>query len=62
MNLSNFHTMDSHLLLGLINTELRNSCPDFEDLVKTHDLDPEELIGKLAAAGYVYRPDQNQFR
>jgi len=62
MNLSNFLTMDTHLLLGLVNTELRNCCPDLEDLVKTHDLDPEMLIGKLAAAGYEYQVDQNQFR
>jgi hypothetical protein len=62
MKLTNFHTMDAHLLLGLVNTELRNHCTDFEDLVKTHDLNPEELSGKLAGAGYEYQPDQNQFR
>lgn len=62
MKLSNFLTMDAHLLLGLVNTELRNHCADFEDLVKTHDLDSEALIGKLAGAGYEYQPDQNQFR
>lgn len=54
--------MDPHLLLGLINTELRNHCHSLEDLVKTHYLSMAELVGKLAVAGYIYQPEQNQFR
>ena len=62
MNLSNFLNMDPHLLVGLLNTELRNHCHSLEELVKTHHLDPEALIQKMAAAGYIYQPGQNQFR
>lgn len=62
MNLSHYLTMDPHLLLGLLNTELRNHCESLEDLVKTHNLDPELLIEKMATAGYIYHPEQNQFR
>lgn len=62
MDLSNFLNMDPHLLLGLVNTELRNHCDSLEDLVKTHGLDPEALIAKLGKAGYNYQPAQNQFR
>ncbi len=62
MNLSNFAKMDPHLLVGLVNTELRNHCDTFEDLVKTHHLDPDAVMKKLAAAGYIYQPGQNQFR
>lgn len=62
MNLSHYLTMDPHLLLGLINTELRNHCESLDDLVKTHNLDLERLIEKMAAADYVYHPEQNQFR
>lgn len=62
MDLSNFRAMDPHLLLGLVNTELRNHCDSLEDLVKTHDLDPDDLTAKLAKAGYEYQPAQNQFR
>lgn len=62
MDLSNYLQMDPHLLLGLINTELRNHCDSLDDLVKTHDLDPEELVARLATAGYNYQPAQNQFR
>ena len=62
MNLSNALQMDPNLLLGLLNTELRNHCDSLEDLVKTHDIDPQLLSEKMAVAGYVYHPEQNQFR
>ena len=54
--------MDPHMLVGLINTELRNQAESLEDLVKTHDLDEALLIARLGEAGYEYRPEQNQFR
>jgi hypothetical protein len=62
VNLSHYLTMDPHLLLGLINTELRNHCESLDDLVKTHHLDEALLTEKLAAASYVYHPEINQFR
>ena len=54
--------MDPHLLVGLLNTELRNHCDSLADLVKTHNLDLLSLIEKMAASGYIYQPNQNQFR
>ncbi|MES2921517.1 MAG: DUF4250 domain-containing protein [Verrucomicrobiota bacterium] len=62
MNLSHYLAMDPHLLLGLLNTELRNHCDSLDDLMKTHNLDPEALVEKMAAAGYLYQAEQNQFR
>jgi hypothetical protein len=62
MNLTDFATMDAHLLVGLVNTELRNHCDSIDDLVKTHNIDPELLLAKLASADYIYREEQNQFR
>ena len=62
MDLTNYLQMDPHLLYGLVNTELRNHCDSLDDLVKTHDLDQEELVAKLAKAGYDYQPALNQFR
>ncbi|MCH7227682.1 DUF4250 domain-containing protein [Haloferula sp. A504] len=62
MRLTDFHGMDPHLLVGLVNTELRNHAESLEDLVKTHGLDEGELTGCLAAAGYEYQPEQKQFR
>jgi hypothetical protein len=54
--------MDPHLLVGLVNTELRNHSESLEDLLKTHDLDETALVTKLAAADYHYQPAQKQFR
>ncbi|MES2996106.1 MAG: DUF4250 domain-containing protein [Verrucomicrobiota bacterium] len=62
MDLTNFSTFDPHLLLGLVNTELRNNCDSLDDLVKTHGIDAAELQARLSAAGYEYQPAQNQFR
>jgi hypothetical protein len=54
--------MDPHLLVGLVNTELRNHSESLDDLLKTHDLPEEDLVLKLADAGYEYRGEQRQFR
>ena len=62
MDLSKCLQMDPHLLVGLVNTELRNHCDSLDDLVKTHDIDSLTLVEKLANADYTYRADQNQFR
>jgi hypothetical protein len=62
MDFSKWKNMDPHLLVGLINTELRNHSESLEDLVKTHDLPVQDLIRKLEEAGYGYRAEQNQFR
>lgn len=62
MNLSGFREMDPALLLGLVNTELRNHCESLDDLVKTHGLEQRELEQRLAEAGFEYLPSINQFR
>jgi hypothetical protein len=62
MDFSKWQNMDPHLLVGLVNTELRNQSESLDDLVKTHDISEEELIEKLSAAGYEFREEQQQFR
>lgn len=62
MNLSNYQSMDPHLLVGLVNTELRNNASSLEDLCRTHDLEEGALIERLAKGGYEWRPEQKQFR
>lgn len=62
MDLSNYLRMDPHLLVGLVNTELRNHSESLDDLVKTHHLELDALVGRLAQAGYDYMPEQKQFR
>lgn len=54
--------MDPHLLVGLVNTAIRDHNDDLEDLCKTHDIDQSVLIKRLAEAGYDYMPEQRQFR
>jgi hypothetical protein len=62
MDLSKWQNMDPHLLVGLVNTELRNHSESLEDLAKTHDISEAGLIEKMQAAGYEYKPEQKQFR
>lgn len=62
MDFSKWRGMDPHLLVGLVNTELRNHSESLEDLLKTHDLAKEDLVRKLGEAGYSYREEQRQFR
>lgn len=62
MDWTQFESMDPHLLVGLVNTELRNNSESLEDLCRTHDVDSEALCARLASADYHYQADQNQFR
>jgi hypothetical protein len=62
MDWTQFKSMDPHLLVGLVNTELRNHSDSLDDLCRTHDIDLVGLTTKLATADYHYQPEQNQFR
>ena len=62
MDLKRFENMDPHLLVGLVNTELRNQAESLDDLVKTHGIDEEALMARLSSAGYEFMPEQKQFR
>ncbi len=44
MDFSKWQNIDPHLLVGLVNTELRNYSESLDDLVKTHDISEEDLI------------------
>lgn len=62
MSLKNYETMDVNLLLGLVNTSLRNDCENLEDLVKRFDLNEATLLARLKSIGMIYHRDLNQFR
>lgn len=62
MNLSNYEAMDPHLLVGLVNTELRNNASSLQDLCKTHGLEEGALLERLAKGDYEWRAEQKQFR
>lgn len=53
---------DPFILLSLCNTKLRDECSGLEALCDALDTDLSELTGRLAAAGYAYDPNTNQFR
>ena len=52
---------DPYLLLSVINTKLRDEADSLEELCKTYDQDPQEIIEKLSAIGYHYDKTHNQF-
>ena len=62
MKLQSFEAMDPHLLVGLVNTELRNRADSLEELCKTHGIDEEALRKKLAGGDYHYSEEAGQFR
>ena len=47
MSLENYEKTDPHLLVGLVNTELRNHSESLEDLCKTHGIDEATLVTRL---------------
>jgi len=62
MNARSLDTMDPGLLVGLVNTRLRNDHTHLDDFCSTHDIGRDDLESVLRRAGYVYREDLNQFR
>lgn len=61
MNLRNFQTMDPNLLLSIVNMKLRNDHSDLNDLTRYYEIDRVALCQTLAAIGYRYNADTNQF-
>lgn len=53
---------DPAILLSFINTRLRDQYPSLSALCDDLDADAAALAEKLAAIGYQYDPEQNQFR
>ena len=50
------------ILLSFINLKLRDFYSDVDDLCADMDIDKEELFSRLAAAGYYYDEEENQFK
>ncbi|MEM7674000.1 MAG: DUF4250 domain-containing protein [Verrucomicrobiota bacterium] len=61
MEIENFRTMDPHLLVGIVNTALRNDYFDLEDLCKSHDIEEDALKARLKEGGYTYLSAQKRF-
>ena len=52
---------DPVILLSAVNTKLRDFYSDLADLCAGEDISQETLEEKLAAIGYAYDPERNQF-
>lgn len=53
---------DPVILLSFINTKLRDEYSDIDELCRSMCISREELEKKLAAIGYSYCREQNQFK
>lgn len=53
---------DPFILLSLCNTKLRDEYSSLDALCGGLDEDKAALTERLAAVGYTYDPDTNQFR
>lgn len=62
MEFDNYRSMDPHLLVGLVNTAIRNEYKSYQELCIALELESEILAEKLTRAGYRFMPEQQQFR
>lgn len=53
---------DPMILLSYVNTRLRDSGDSLEAFCEEMDTDRADLETTLAAAGFIYDPEKNQFR
>ena len=52
---------DTMMLLSWVNMKLRDFYPSLESLCEDLEIDSEELIVKLGAAGFEYNKELNKF-
>ncbi|OBT06538.1 hypothetical protein A9264_08160 [Vibrio sp. UCD-FRSSP16_10] len=62
MGIERFETMDSNILLSMVNMKLRDEFSSLDSLIKFYDIDKDKLIAKLAEADFEYLESVNQFR
>ena len=62
MDWTNIKKIDPNLLVGLVNTELRNHAESLSDFCRTHDIDEALLCARLERFNYRYQKEHNQFR
>lgn len=62
MDVKSFETMDPVMLMSIVNMKLRDEFGNLDNLVKYYGIDKEQLVARLAKAGFDYLPDAKQFR
>lgn len=53
---------DPFMLYSAVNMKLRDEYSSLEDLCKSEDINMDELVNTLKAAGFEYMTEVNQFR
>ena len=53
---------DPIILMSVINTKLRDFYSSLDELCEDLDVPKEEIVEKLASAGFTYDSGKNQFR
>lgn len=63
MNLANFESMDTIMLMSIVNLKLRDDFNgDLNELAAFFDIDRAALEAKLATAGFEFLSEIGQFR
>lgn len=52
---------DPMMLFSLINMKLRDTYPSLDALCKGMDIEKEDIVNRLKAAGFEYNEQQNKF-
>ena len=53
---------DPYMLLSFVNMKLRDEYRDLDELCAAAGIARDELVKRLAEAGFEYMPEINQFR
>lgn len=53
---------DPIMLLSVVNTQLRDYYSSLTKLCEAADVEASEIVEKLAAVGYTYNEELNQFK
>lgn len=62
MDKSVLETMDSHMVLSILNEKLRLECDSLTTLISRYDLNTNWLISSMNQIGYRYDAVSNQFK
>ena len=52
---------DPVMLLGVVNTKLRDYYPNLEELAAAEGVTIDEIVQKLRMINYIYNEEQNKF-
>lgn len=52
---------DPMMLLSVVNMKLRDSYDTLDDLCEDLDIDKDDLVRRLSAAGFEYSPEHKRF-